>query len=276
MFKFALAIATALVPGLASAKNLTVQEFRDRLELRADIYVVDDSGKHIVSGPERTNYWRPHLEDGKIGGDWSSKFPTGLIALRHHWDVGADGTLKVSIEEYAKNSEKDQFEELLQKKDYVVENFEPIVWKVNNIKSEHFIARFIPSLREISTPISVENLPIAGTGVSISDNAGYLWADGLQFSGKYSGVTSHRGTLALSYLPFKGAKEMGVAEGDKITLSVDKKYEINLKSTTAFLPAGVTAKVYAVYLPEKKSKGFNSIHSFDTSREERIQEVLKK
>ena len=69
---------------------------------------------------------------------------------------------------------------------------------------------------------------------------------------------------------------MGFAEGNQITLNVDKKYQINLKSATSFLPAGVTAKVYAVYMPEKKSKGFSSIHTFDTSKESRIKEVLSK
>jgi hypothetical protein len=69
---------------------------------------------------------------------------------------------------------------------------------------------------------------------------------------------------------------MGFAEGNQITLNVDKKFQINLKSTTSFLPAGVTAKVYAIYLPEKKSKGFNSLHSFDSSKEDRIQGILKK
>lgn len=119
-------------------------------------------------------------------------------------------------------------------------------------------------------------MPIAGTGVSISDNQGYLWAEGLEINGKYTGVKSHRGTLAISYVPFEGAKEIGFAEGNKITLNMDKKFQISLKASTSFLPAGVTAKVYAVYLPEKKSKGFNSVHSFDSNKEDRFLTSLKK
>ena len=67
---------------------------------------------------------------------------------------------------------------------------------------------------------------------------------------------------------------MGAAEGNQIPLRVDKKFEIRLKGNSSFLTAGVTAKVYAVYRPEKKSKGFNSLHTFDTSKEDRVKEVL--
>ncbi|MDZ4662062.1 MAG: hypothetical protein SGJ18_10650 [Pseudomonadota bacterium] len=276
--KIALLIALASA-SIASAKQLSPQDIRDRLQVNADIYLLDQSGKKIVSGPERTNYWKVSPEKGTISGDWSSKFDAGLIAIRQNWQIEDDGTIKVSMEEYSSDSDNrsdPQLKGLLDKKEFVLENLEPIVWKVKNIKNQNFIVRFVPSLREISTPISVDNLPVAGTGISISDNQGYLWADGVEFNGKYTGVTSHRGTLAISYVPFAGAKEMGFAEGNQITLNLDKKFQINLKGATSFLPAGVTAKVYAVYLPEKKSRGFNSLHSFDSSKEERIQATLKK
>lgn len=95
------------------------------------------------------------------------------------------------------------------------------------------------------------------------------------FNGKYVGLSSHRGTIAISYVPFKGAKEMGSVDGNLMELKVDKKFKIRLKSETDFLPAGVTAKVYAIYKPEKKSRGVGSLHSWDTSNESRIQEALK-
>jgi len=264
---------------LASAKQLSPQDVRDRLQLNADIYLVDASGKKVLSGPSRTNYWRVDAEKGTIDGDWSVQNEDGLIAFRQHWQVENDGTMKISLEEYAITSEhreNPEYKNLLEKKEFVLENFEPIVWKVKAIKDKSYIVRFIPSLREVSNPISVDNLPIAATGVSISDNQGYLWAEDLEFSGKYSGVKSHRGTLGMSYVPFEGAKEMGFAEGNKIILNVDKKFQITLKAATSFLPAGVTAKVYAVYLPEKKSKGFNSLHSFDSNKEDRFLTSLRK
>lgn len=263
----------------ASAKQLSPQEIRSRLQLHADIYLLDQSGKKILSGPETTNYWRAESDSGVISGGWSSRFEDGSIVLRQNWKVEDNGSIKAVIEEFQgefnENNGERKYKNLLEKKEFVLENFEPIVWKVKGIEKHKYIVRLIPSLREVSKPISVDSLPIAGSGVSISDNLGFLWADGLYFNGKYSGVTTHRGTIAVSYSPFEGAKEMGSAEGSEITLNVDSKFQIKLKSATSFLPSGITAKVYAVYLPDKKSTGFNSVHSFDSNKEARIQEVLK-
>ena len=279
MFQKLILTFILIIASISWAKQLSFQDIRDRLQLNADIYLLDASGKKVLSGPNRTNYGRADAEKGTVEGDWSTQNEDGLIAFRQRWYVENDGTIKVSLEEYAITSEhreNPEFKNLLEKKEFVLENFEPIVWKVKSIKNKNYIVRFIPSLREISNPISVDNLPIAGTGVSISDNQGYLWAEDLAFNGKYSGVKSHRGTLGLSYVPFEGAKEMGSAEGNKIIITVDKKFQITLKAATSFLPAGVTAKVFAVFLPEKKSKGFNSLHSFDSNKEDRFLTSLRK
>ncbi len=277
MKKYFLALVLVLSAN-ALAKQLTPQDIRNQLQVNADIYLLDQSGKKILSGPMGTNYWRANSESGAITGGWSSKFETGSVVMRQNWEVDSSGSIRVVIEEFTSeftDRGEPLYKTLLDKKEFALDNFEPVIWKVKNIKNQNFVVRFIPSLREISTPISVESLPVAGTGISISDNQGFLWADGVEFNGKYSGVTTHRGTLAISYSPFSGAKEMGFAEGNQIILKVDQKTQITLKCATSFLPAGVTAKVYAVYLPKKRSTGFNSLHSFDSSKESRIQEKLK-
>lgn len=261
------------------AKNLTAQDLRERLEVRADIYITDSSGEKIISGPERTNYWKTEPEKGTIDGNWTSKMSMGSILFSHKWLVNDDGTIHVTLEEFAEDlgrSRENPLKGSLEKKDFNLKNFEPITWRVKNIKDQNVIVRFIPTLRDISTPVSVNNLPIAGNGITISDNNGFLWADNVEFNGRYSGVTTHRGTLVLSYSSFPGAKEMGCAEGNQIVLKVNNKYQINVRGSSAFLPTGVIAKVYAFYNPDKKSKGFNSVHTFDTSKEERIKEVISK
>lgn len=263
----------------ASAGDLSAKGIRDRIRLTADVYQMDSTGKKVLSGPKTTNSWRPDKETGIIKGDWSSSSDWGAFALRYHFQVEDDGTIKATIEEFGQVSE-DQgspvFKEPLGKKELVIENLEPVVWKIKNTKVQNFVVRFILSLKEVSKPSSVDNLPVAGTGISISDNAGYLWAEDVEFNGRYAGVTSHRGTLVMSYVPFSGAKEMGVAEGNTIKLNVDEKFQISLKSATAFLPAGVVAKVYALYVPDKKSKGFNKLHTFTTSNEERIKDAIQR
>lgn len=261
------------------AAELTAADLRERLEIHADVYATDASGNRIVEGPLRTNVWRMNPKTGELQNDWSSDFDTGIMALRQHWSVDNSGVLHATIEQYAKAEgprSDPKFTQLVKKKDFVVKNFEPIVWTVDNFANPNLVVRYIPVLREVLRPLSVDNLPIAGQGIAIADNEGYLWVDNLEFNGKYVGVTTHRGTLVLSYSPFRGGSDLGVAEGNTIKITVDKSREIRLKARDVFLPGNVTAKVYVAYLPNKRSKGFNSVHSFDTSKEERLAEILKK
>jgi hypothetical protein len=259
------------------AKELSVQDIRDRYQLNADVYTVH--GKRIISGPEVTNYWQPDRETGIIKGDWSSDSNERKFALRYHFQVTNERSIQAVIKEYSSQTstpDGPEFKNLLEKKEYTLTNLEPIVWKIKNDKGQNLIVRFFVSMRDVTQPISVDSLPVAGNGISVSDNAGFLWAEGVEFNGKYVGLTSHRGTLVLSYVPFADAKELGVAEGNKISIKIDKKFHVSLNGATSFLPAGVTAKVYAAYLPEKKSKSFNSLRTFTSSKEDRIKEVLKK
>lgn len=272
---FIVLIASSLI---AKATELTPQDIRERLEIKADIYITNDTGEKVISGPVRTNAWSSTPDTNSLDGNWSSRMNEGLIALRHKFMIQKDGSIHATIEEYASDSDKREdpvFKDLIEKKEFVIKNFEPIVWKVKNIKKEKYVVRYIPFLKEISHPISLESLPVAGSGITISDNRGYLWAEGVHFSGKYAGVTSHRGTLILSYVPFAGGKELGFAEGNQIVLSLDKNYKITLKAESSFLPSSVYAKIYAYYSPDKKTKGFNSLHTFDSSSEERIKEMMK-
>ena len=279
MSKITTTLIFFLISSAALAGNLTPQEVRERLEIRADIYLTDSTGEKILSGPERTNYWKFNPDKGSIKGDWSSRFSAGFIGLRHNWEVLEDGSIRVSIEEFAGESDKQgrpEFKESLGKKEFKLKNFEPVVWEVKNIKNQKFVVRYLPTIKEISSPINIDSLPVAGTQISITDNNGYLWADDVELNGKFAGVTSHRGTLIISYSPFSGGKEMGIAEGNLINLKVDKKFEINLRAGSAFLPAGVKAKVYAFYNPDKKSNGVNSLRSFDTGKQERLKEIMQK
>lgn len=267
-------LLTLLVSSIASAKDLSVQDLRSRLEMSADIYQVE--GKKIISGPERTTLKKINSESGEIDGNWGAGFSFGDINLRYNYKVQEDGSIKATIEEFAKSDKEGNFSGSLDKKEIVLENFEPIIWKVKNIKDKNFVVRFILTVKEVSNPVAIEKIPISGTNMIVSDSAGYLWARNTSLDGNYVSVRTHRGTIAMSYVPFKGSKELGSAEGNEINLAIDKNFKIQVKSETSFLPAGMVAKVYAIYLPEVKSKGVNSINSSSSSHEDRFLERLKR
>ncbi len=282
--KTALILSAILLTSVASAESLTAKDIRERLEVRADIYTLDETGTKIVEGPKRTNYWVPNKETGLIRGQWSSQFGEKKgeeqLLMGFEFKTNDDGTMVAKLTEYSKleaddGTKKTELSNPIQEKEISIKNFEPITMVAKGIKNKTVVVRYIPSLREIKHPMSVDNLPVAGRGIRISDNKGYLWAEDVDLNGKYIGVTTHRGTLAVSYVPFKGAREMGSVEGNVMSLNVSKDFQIKLTSESSFLPSGVSAKVYAVYNPNKVTHSFNSLGSFDSSKEARIQDRLK-
>jgi hypothetical protein len=268
-----------LVSSIVSAKELTVQDIRERLEIRADVYTMDKTGRRVLESHGSSNYYRPN-EKGEITNDWSSNTGHDVFAIRHNWIIQDDGTIKVTMEEFAKDENPKtgatEFLEPLAKKEFIIENFTPITWKFSNIKDKNKVARFIPYLREERKPMQVEKLPLAGADVTVTDSEGYLWADEVNFSEKYVGLSTHRGTLALSFVPFKGSEEVGRAEENKVILKFNPKYTVTLISRTSFLPTGLTAKVYAAYKPERRTSGVRSVHIFTTDTENRFLEKLNK
>lgn len=268
-----LALASFASLNLAHAAPLTTADVRARFELRTDIYTLDASGKKLVSGPAFTGVARMNPDSGRIDDSHGGHFNGNKLFIHDTWSVLDDGTIKVSIEEYS--DEKDhKFLGLLQKKEWVLENFEPISWQSQQKNPERLLIRFVPALREVARATSMDGVPLSGKDVIVTDSEGYLWADELQVSGKYAGFTSHRGTLVLSYQPFKGAQELGAAEGKDMDLKASKKLTIKLHSATDFLPAGLTAKVYGIFKSDKRSKKVNSVHSWGSDSEAKALDEL--
>lgn len=147
-----------------------------KLEVRGEIFLMDSSGKKILYtqsvGELRRNVWRPS-KNGKIESDWgnnSNHF--GHVILRHHWEPQDDGSIHVLIEEYSSEdrvkpgSDATEMKGLLQRKEFVLENFAPVVWKVKNAGEKNVIVRFIPGLREKPETVDVGKLPLANRNVT--------------------------------------------------------------------------------------------------------------
>ncbi|MBC7370987.1 MAG: hypothetical protein H7326_05440 [Bdellovibrionaceae bacterium] len=273
--KYLISYLLLLATSNAFAESYTAKDIRDRLEINADIYQVENG--RVVRGPMRTNTWRLSPEGAMSSSDWTSEFEeNSYIGLNVKMDVTDDGVVKLSVAEYPKSS--DQGKKLignpLDKKEFLLKDFEAVSWKVKNIKDRNFFVRFVPSLRQLSKFEDVVSLPVSGTRLNVADTAGFLWTSEGDLEGKYIGMTTHRGTIAISYLPFKGATEIGTAEGKEIRLNVKTNLVVTLRSETDFLPVGTRAKVYGVYNPKLKTGRVNSVHSFSSDKVDRIQQVL--
>lgn len=264
-----LSISVLASGALAKASSpLAPAEIRSRLEVLSDVYTLDASGKKLLSGPDSEGKSWIVSENGKMMNNWGYESNGNKVYLHHIWSVLDDGTINVSIEEFKNGGEK--LTGSIEKKEFILENFEPILWKPRQKNPDNIVIRLIPRLKEKTTSVTVEGIPLSGTNVTITDNAGYLWADGMGFSAKFAGFKTHRGVLVMSFSPFKAGKEIGEAEGNKITLRADKNLKLKIVSETDFLPKGVTAKIYGFIDTTQKSKRANSVHGWDSNSEERI------
>jgi hypothetical protein len=263
-------MASAFSFSLANAEStaISVDELKQRFELKTDVYTLDPTGKRVLSGPNSSGLYRTNTETGRVRGDASSISGENKIFLRYDATILDDGTIKFSIEEFKNGGES--YSGSLGKKEFILENFEPLVWKPKQKNPDNMVVRFMPMLRENTKALSMDGFPLSGTNVIITDSAGYLWADEMGFSAKFSGFKTHRGSLVISYSPFKGSKELGIAEGKKILLTLGKDLKVKIVSETDFLPNGITAKVYGLYDPNEKSKRANSVHGWDSNSEDRI------
>jgi hypothetical protein len=75
------------------------------------------------------------------------------------------------------------------------------------------------------------------------------------------------GSFYISYLPFKGAKEIGYAEKGRIRLESNNT-KLTIESNEPFLPRGTAAKVYGVLDLNKKSEKVSSVRSYGSDTEE--------
>lgn len=266
----------------ADSKSLTRDQLRERLEVKGEIFVLDASGKQLLVAPGRTALWRFSSKNEPMQINFgSSSNDYGQIYLHQVWDVLADGSIHVVIEEFAKQIDDPKtgsfkkHEGLLKKAEFTIENFAPITWKVQNIGDKNVVMRLTPSLRDDVEARTLSTFPIAGKDVTVTDSQGYAWADHASFEGTYVGLTTHRGTIVLSYQMFPGAKEIGRALGNDIEVKLADDLKVYLRSDSAFLPATVRAKVYGLYVADKRSSGPRSVISFDTSTEDRLLARLK-
>ncbi|MBP9709024.1 MAG: hypothetical protein KBD78_15415 [Oligoflexales bacterium] len=268
-------------------QNITPQELAERLNISAKIFIFDSSGKILLEAPDRISTWsgnKSNLDTG-FESNWGSGGDFGEIHIHHRWTVKSDGSISVLIEEYASEVEDKKtgdfikFENLLKKAEFTLENFAPVIWQVQNIKDKKVIVHFIAGLKEEKPEaIDISSLPISGVNVAIIDNKGHTWNkhNSNSIDNHYIGFKTHRGFVALSFLPFKGAKHAGTAFENEINLHfVDQDLEVTLISQSAFLPDGILGKVYAVYLPNFKTENFQKTSVYGSSREESLTKLIE-
>ncbi len=234
----------------SAIKEVSADKLRYRFGIKGQILVFDKTGKSFLGQAQEERNWNFN-NDKPIEANWQFKqkdIPE--FSLRHTWDFNKDKQLVAKISQYESMKKNDKGEvqlgKLVKENTYVVENFDPINWVLVQDDKHRIIVKFSFELWGDKESQNVGSLPINGKEMIIYDNKSQLWAsriDNTDGNNIYFGVTTHKGSVYLSFIPFKGAKEIGTAKKNRITVEQGGT-KLNIQNGESFLPLGITAKVY--------------------------------
>lgn len=254
-------------------EKLSPEKLRYKFEIVGEILVFDKSGTHLISqAPERRS-WNFGTNQ-PLTSNWSYKSKDlPEVAFHQEWDVNKEGQLTAKITQYEKMSRGSgdvKNGKLVKENSVIVENFDPINWIVEQTDQRRVVVKFSPRLWSSAESQNLGAVAINGRDITIYDNNGDLWAsdvDNTDGDNVYFGVTTHKGSVYLSYLPFKGAKEIGTANSKGIKIQ-DGKLKLKIKNIDPFLPSGVTAKVYGYTDLNRRTDRPFSVRSYGSDKEE--------
>ncbi len=262
-------------------KNFTNKELRERFGVSGFVYVLTPDGKKLLSQGHEIREWS-FGSKGDLVSNWSFSSDTiEKFALKHHWKIEANGEISVHIQQYdeiipVKGEKEPKYGKLIREEKLVVQNFSSIVWEVSMNNKQKVVIKLDPHIKENESLTQIGKLPIAGKDIVAIDNKNQVWLQSATFSAEYVAITTAKGTMYLSYLPFKGSSEIGSAKGNRLQIKVSDAHTLSLVNTTTFLPEGLKAKVYGKIDLNKKSSSPNSVHISASDQEKEFLEVFEK
>ncbi len=261
-------------------KALSNEELVNRFHITGEIFIVSKEGDKLLSIAEERREWQFGGSGEKpLLSNWRFQ-QNGLpvVALKHKWTLEKDGKISVEIAQY-ENIEPGigaevKYGKLIKEEKLSLKNFAPIDWVIA-AGSKNIIVRLTPGLWSTVEAIDISTMPISGKNIVIYDKAGKLWADQVtaDHPSVFFGVTTHQGSLFLSYKPFKGAKMIGEVKNGRIKIK-NGKLTIFLQSELPFLPKDVKANVYGLIVPELKTEHLNSVRTYSSNKEEEFLKAL--
>lgn len=278
----ALFVLIGLGVASAEAANLSRAELIERLRIRADVVALAEDGTPIPAGGGETRTLSGFSAEGKLKKDWSSESPgIGAIRLRHEWTIGPTGALHVRFEEFSESEidsrtgETRSFRNPLGAEERDVPDLGVVLYSLKASGGKRLAVRFAPELAPEPKLDDFAKRKIAGRGISIYDTEGALWASEVEMGAEYSAISTYRGTMLLSYSPFKGSEAAGVASGKRITIRMKDYPRVTFQSETNFVPEGTHARVFVKYVKERRTAAMNSVKQIESSSEQRILASLK-
>lgn len=262
-------------------KELEIENLRWKIEIQADLLVFNKNGTRLLFKSDEERKWRFGNEK-PITSYWNvvhKGLPTS--ALYHEWQFNPQGELQVKMRQYDSMSKnKDgtvKTGKLLQEKELTIENMAAPSIVLHQDDNRRIVAQFRIQIWSDENAVDIGKLGINSNRMTIYDNKGNVWASRLDNStgnNIYYGVTTHMGTVYMSYLPFDGAKKIGFGEKNRIRVE-QGSLRIAIESNEAFLPRGVQANIYGVIDLNKRTDRLNQVKSNGSDKEANFLEAIK-
>jgi hypothetical protein len=113
------------------------------------------------------------------------------------------------------NSREVEYSKKIKEESFDLSNFSSLNWLVQEDKEKKIFVRLTPRMIEEEESLKLSNLPLSLRDPVIFDNNGKLWGNTQSLEGQYLSIKTHAGKIALSFSPFKGSEEIGIASGKK-------------------------------------------------------------
>ena len=250
---------------------LSQKDLRERFELSGQIYVTDHSGRLLFQAPE-SRLWK-FGSQGDLLSNWSYQ-AKGLpdIAIKHRWTLSKDGLITAHIQQFESmkrrsNGRDVKTGKLVREETILVKDFAPINWVAHQDNKQHIVVRLSPHLGDKADMMEIQTLPVTLTNPVVFDSQGRLWAQGHDLEGNYLAMKTHMGQFAISYSPFRGAKEIGYVQGNEMTLNVNKNLKLYVRSDSPILATQRPAKLYGFVKQDRKSERVHSVQSSASNKE---------
>lgn len=252
--------------------ELKVSDIRKRFKLSTQIVVSDSTGRLLYFGNLGSSYGFD--KDGDLTVFEMSREP-GIppLALKMAFALSKDGNISLNVQQF-QSMEPDpagdgpKLGKLIREDKFAIKDFAPVDWLAFNTDGKRVVVRITPQLGdEEEEPIDVQAAALSFQDGVMFDNKGFFWArtDG-RLEGRYLSVRSHMGQAVMSFVPFKGAKEIGVAEGNQVTLN-GPDMKIYIRSAAPVVIGSRPAKIYGIIDLEKRTAKANAVHVQSGDRE---------
>lgn len=263
----------------SEVKALSADDLAYRFHVTGKIFILSQDGDKLINMASESREWQFSSSIEKpMESNWRFQ-QKGLpvVALKQKWTLGKDGKVSVEIAQYddieRSKGSGIKYGKLIKEEKITLKNFAPIDWTIP-AGSKKLVVRLTPGILQNTEAVDISSLPISGKNIVIFDKTGKLWADQVtaDHPSLYFGVTTHQGSLFLSFMPFKGSKLVGEANGGRIKIK-NGKDEIYLQSETPFLPEDIRANIYGSIKPETRSDRLNSVRTYSSDKEEEFLKV---